>query len=150
MTRDVRLVQTYYPQIYLACHTAHTTRRSSRAGLTPRDSSLLAHLDERVPVTPTELAGHMGVGKPALSAAVKRLVRLGFIRADKDPADRRVLHLRLARGGAKAMRASSVLEPDRVRRMLRVLGADDRRSALHGLALLAGAARQITMEEKRG
>jgi DNA-binding MarR family transcriptional regulator len=149
MTRDVQLVQTFYPQIYLACHTAHTTRRSSRAGLTPRDSSLLAHLDERRPITPSKLAAHLGVGRPALSAAVKRLVGLGFIRADKDPADGRIQQLRLARGGARAMRGSSVLEPDRVRRMLRVLNAEERQAAVQGLGLLARAARQILTEEKR-
>jgi DNA-binding MarR family transcriptional regulator len=147
MTRDVQLVQKYYPQIYLACHTGHTTR-SSTTGLTPRDSSLLAHLDERTPITPTELARHLGIGKPTLSAAVKRLVRNGLIRVDRNPADGRVLHLRLARGGAKAMRASSVLEPDRVRRLLHELNASERRAALRGLALLATAARRITMESK--
>ena len=148
MTQDVRLVQTCYPQIYLACHIAHTTRRSSRSGLTPRDSSLLAHLDERTPVSPTALARHLGVGKSALSAAVKRLVRLGFIRVDRSPRDRRRFDLRLASEGVRAMRNSSVLEADRVARLLRILNASERRAALRGLTLLANAARQISAETK--
>ena len=149
MTRDVRLVQTCYPQIYLACHTAHGTRASSRGGLSARDSSLLAHVDERVPITPSALARHMGIGKPALSAAVKRLVRLGHVRVERNAADKRVVHLRLAPGGAKAMRDNSVLEADRVRRLLLALTAAERRTALEGLSLLARAARRMTSEARR-
>ena len=142
MNRDVRLLQTFYPQIYLACHTSHRTR-SANGGLTTRDSSLLAHLDERHPVTPSELARHLGVGKPALSAAVKRLAGLGYIRVDRAARDRRVTHLRLAAAGADAMRDSSVLEPVRVRRLLATLTARERKAALAGLALLARAARRL-------
>lgn len=148
MTRDVRLVQTCYPQIYLACHTAHAPR-AANGGITARDSSLLAHLDETRPTTPTELARHLGVGKPSLSAAIKRLIRLGYIRVDKSSRDRRVTHLRLAAAGVEVMRDSSVLEPDRVRRLLRALTSAERRAALDGLALLARAARQIRQEVER-
>ena len=149
MTREVRLVQTCYPQIYLACHTAHTPRRTSRGVLSPRDSSLLAHLDERLPLTPTALARHLGVGKPALSAAVKRLARLGHIRVERNPRDRRVIDLLLAPGGAKAMRDSSVLDAGRVGMLLEALTAGERRAALAGLALLAKAARRITTDGNR-
>lgn len=142
MNRDVRLLQTFYPQIYLACHTSHPPR-SANDGLTARDSSLLAHLDERHPVTPTELARHLGVGKPTLSAAVKRLARLGYIRVERAAADRRVTHLRLGAAGAAAMRDSSVLEPARVRRLLASLSARERKAALDGLGLLARAARRM-------
>ena len=57
----VRRIQRAYPQLYLACHVEHTTRRR-RHGLSDRDSSVLAHLDELSPVTPGKLAAHLGVG----------------------------------------------------------------------------------------
>jgi len=41
------------------------------------------------------------------------------------------------------MRDSSVLEPARVRRLLAAMSAEDRRTALHGLELLAQAAQRI-------
>ena len=145
--RDVRLVQTCYPQIYLACHTRHTRAASSPQRLSPRDSTLLAHLDEKKPTTPSVLARHLGVGGPTMSAAVKRLVRLGYVEQDRDPDDARSVRLRLAPKGATAMRESSVLEPARVRRMLGKLGPRDRRTALNGLAVLAAAARRV-MEEQ--
>jgi hypothetical protein len=61
MTDAVRRVQRAYPQLYLACHVEHTTRRR-RHDLSDRDSSVLAHLDELSPVTPGKLAAHLGVG----------------------------------------------------------------------------------------
>ena len=145
--RDVRLVQTCYPQIYLACHTRHIRAASSPQRLSPRDSTLLAHLDEQHTTTPSALARHLGVGGPTISAAVKRLVRLGYIEQERHPDDARSVRLRLAEKGATAMRDSSVLEPARVRRMLAKLAPKDRRAALNGLAVLAGAARRVMEEE---
>jgi MarR family transcriptional regulator, organic hydroperoxide resistance regulator len=144
--RDVRLVQTCYPQIYLACHTRHSRAASSVHGLSARDSTLLAHLDERRPTTPSALARHLGVGGPTMSAAVKRLVRLGYIDQERDPDDARSVRLRLASRGAAAMRDSSVLEPARVRRLLALLAPGERRAALDGLAILAGAAQAMMQE----
>ena len=144
---DIRLVQTCYPQIYLACHTRHHRAASSPHRLSPKDSALLAHLDEHRPVTPGSLARHLGVGRSTMSAAVKRLRALGYIDVAADAADGRTLPLRLARKGAAAMRESSVLEPSRVRRVLATLTAADRRAALKGLALLAEAAERVMSRE---
>ena len=146
---DVRLVQTCYPQIYLACHTRHTRAASSATRLSARDSSLLAHLDERRTITPAVLARHLGVAASTMSAAVKRLVNLKYIEQARDPGDARRVTLRLAPKGAGAMRDSSVLEPARVRRMLSKLTAADRRRALDGLALLAQAARDVIDGKRR-
>jgi MarR family transcriptional regulator, organic hydroperoxide resistance regulator len=144
---DVRLVQTCYPKIYLACHTRHQRAASSDTGLSPRDSSLLTHLDERRSTTPTELARHLGVSKSTMSAAVKRLRALAYVVVSTDPRDGRTVLLRLAPKGAAAMRASSVLEPGRVRRLLGTLSNGDRRTALHGLELLAEAAQRMMRKE---
>jgi MarR family transcriptional regulator, organic hydroperoxide resistance regulator len=147
--QNVRLVQTCYPQIYLACHTRHTRAASTAHRLSARDSSLLAHLDERRPITPSDLARHLGVARSTMSAALKRLHGLGYITMTTHAGDRRNLLLRLAPKGAAAMRATSVLEPARVDRMLAALHAGDRRDALHGLELLARAARQVAARERR-
>jgi len=145
----VRAVQTCYPQIYLACHTRHTRAASSTSRLSARDSSLLAHLDERKPSRPTDLARHLGVGRSTMSAALKRPRRLGYIDAGTDASDGRILHLRLTSKGAAAMRATSVLEPARVVRLLEMLSPAERRKALEGLALLAGAAQHLIERDAR-
>jgi DNA-binding MarR family transcriptional regulator len=143
---DVRIVQTCYPQIYFACHTRHVRAASSPHRLSARDSALLAHLDEKHPTAPAVLARHLGVGASTMSAAVKRLVRLGYVEQARDPDDARRVRLRLSTSGARAMRATSVLEASRVRRVLARLAPPDRRAALCGLTLLARASRECLRE----
>ena len=141
-SRDVRVVQTAYPQIYFACHTRHVKRVSSSTQLSATDSTLLAHLDEDTPVRATKLAGHLGLAASTLSAAINRLVTLGYVVQRRDSKDGRAIDLRLSAKGAAAMQASSVLESARVKAMLNHLSATDRRRALEGLSLLASAARE--------
>jgi MarR family transcriptional regulator, organic hydroperoxide resistance regulator len=150
MSNDgIRLVQTCYPQIYLACHTRHRRAATSPHGLSAKDSSLLAHLDERRPVTPSDLARHLGVGRSTMSAAIKRLRALGYVDVEASEGDGRTVLLRLARKGATAMRETSVLEPARVARVLALLKPAARRRALEGLALLADAATRAMKQETR-
>ena len=141
---DVRRVQTWYPHIYLACHTDHKRARSTKSGITPRESSLLAHLDERVPQNAAALARHLRIGRPSMSAMLKRLKTRGLVRVDRDETDARRLEVRLTKAGAHAMADASVLETTLVRRLLKQLPSDDRRRALDGFELLARAARALT------
>jgi DNA-binding MarR family transcriptional regulator len=83
-----------------------------------------------------------------MSAAVKRLIRLGYIDQRRHAADARSIELRLTMKGAAAMRESSVLEAGRVEKLLAALSSPERRAALDGLALLAQAARHV-MEDDR-
>jgi DNA-binding MarR family transcriptional regulator len=136
----VRSVQIAYPRIYLACHTVHTRARSTPFRLSARDSSLLVHLDESEPTRPADLARHMDVGAPTLSAALRRLAALGYVTRTRASADRRGVELRLTPKGAEALGATSVLEPGRVRALLRSLAPADRRRAVAGLATLGRAA----------
>ena len=122
---------------------------SSAHKLSARDSSLLSHLDEKSPVPPAALARHLGVSPSTLSAAVKRLAKLGYVRQERHPDDGRRLRLYLAKKGVAAMRATSVLDVVRVQRLLAALTVVERRTALEGLALLARAAR-AAMEGEAG
>jgi DNA-binding MarR family transcriptional regulator len=140
---DVRLVQTCYPQIDLACHTRHVRAASSVHRLSARDSSLLSHLDEKRPMPPSALARHLGVSPSTMSAAIKRLVRLGYVVQKPHPSDARRLQLFLSSKGTAAMRATSVLDADRVQGVLDALKGSERRRALDGLALFAKAARAM-------
>ncbi len=144
----IRRVQTWYPQIYLACHVDHKRARTTASRISPRDSSLLAHLDERVGTTPAALARHLSIGAPTLSAALKKLARLGYVVQERDPRDARRQSVRLTPAGAKAMSESSVLEPDRVHSLLKQLTPEERARALDGLALLARAARELAREDE--
>jgi MarR family transcriptional regulator, organic hydroperoxide resistance regulator len=144
----VRAIQVCYPQVYLACHTRHTRARSTNWRLSSSDSSVLAHLDERAPTRPATLARHLGVGAPTLSAALRRLESLGYVARQRSAGDGRAIELRLTVNGARAMRATSVLDASRVRAVLATLSDAERALAVRGLELLARAAR--TVGAKRG
>jgi DNA-binding MarR family transcriptional regulator len=137
----VHAVQRCYPQIYLACHVDHVRTKSNRHHLSAHDSSLLAHLDERQPTVPAQLALHLGVSNSTLSAALKRLEALGYIARRVHARDARKVELRLTSAGASAMSECSVLDAQRVAGVLDRLTAAQQRRAAAGLALLADAAR---------
>lgn len=139
-------IQRLYPQIYLACHVDHVRARSTEWRLSARDSALLAHLDRRSGTSPKALAAHLGVASSTLSAAIARLVDLGYISSHATLADKRQRELRLTRLGAEAMAATSVLDESRVTSLVAGLTRGDRKIAAQGLGLLARAARQL---EKR-
>jgi DNA-binding MarR family transcriptional regulator len=101
-SRDIEIMQRCYPQIYLACHQRHVRAASTRFRLSARDSSILAHLSESIPMAPTALAAHLGVGGSTLSAAIANLETLGYVERQPVPRDRRSVGLTLTRQGAAA------------------------------------------------
>jgi DNA-binding MarR family transcriptional regulator len=141
MEDDVLAILRSYPQIYLACHVEHRTRGSSPTGLTARDGTLLAHIEEEGS-SPARLARHLGVAPSTLSAALARLEGNGILRLEADPKDARRRVIRLTGAGREAVARDSVLDPDRVAAMLHSMPPRERRRAIEGLTLLAAAARR--------
>ena len=139
----VREVQRLYPQIYLACHVDHVRASSTKWRLSSRDSSILAHLDDKRGMSPHTLAAHLSVAPSTLSAAIRRLTDLGYISSDPSQVDLRQRELRLTARGAAAMAETSVLDAARVAAVLKILNVAEREAALKGLRLLASAARQL-------
>jgi DNA-binding MarR family transcriptional regulator len=136
-------IQRLYPQIYLACHVDHVRANSNAWRLSSRDSSILAHLDTRHGKSPRALAAHLGVVASTLSAAIARLARLGYITSTPVPGDRRHRELLLTETGAQARSSTSVLDSQRIEQLLQQLSPQEQREAIHGLSLLARAARQM-------
>ena len=144
---DVIAVLRAYPQVYLACHVEHRTRGRSPTGLTARDASLLAHV-EAEGSSPAALARHLGISPSTLSAALARLEALGLLHLNRHPRDARRRIVVLTDEGRAAVVLDSVLDAGRVAALLALLGPRERRKAVEGLALLAGAARAY--QEGRG
>jgi DNA-binding MarR family transcriptional regulator len=145
-SRDIEVMQRCYPQIYLACHLRHVRAASTHFRLSARDSSLLAHLSETIPMMPSDLAAHLGVSASTLSAAIAKLEKLGYLARQEVQQDRRSVGLTLTRQGAVAMAKTSVLDPDRVAGVLQKLSQSSRKKALAGLELLAEASRQSMLD----
>lgn len=145
----VEAIQRSYPQIYLACHADHVKAKSTEFRLSARDSSILSHLDVEKPQTASALAAHMGVRPSTFSAAINRLIALGYATRRANPADRRETQLTLSHLGAKAMAATSVLDSSRVAAMLAELDASERIRAIAGLQLLADAAKRLQLRQSK-
>jgi DNA-binding MarR family transcriptional regulator len=147
---DVRRLLDAYPRIFFACHRRHVRDSASGRTLSAHQASILDHLDTVDPMSLADLAAHMGVTASTMSLAVDRLERAGYVVRERNDADRRRLDLRLTDAGARVKDASSVLEPDIVGVLLQQLSAQDRRDALRGLELLAGAADATIRKLGRG
>ena len=135
----VRRVQRAYPQLYLACHVEHPTRRRDH-GLSDRDTTVLAHLDELSPILAGKLAKHLGVGPSTVTEAIDRLVAKGLVERTRRG---RTVQLRITPDGVALMQAGSVLDAERVAAMLAAVPARDRAAAVRGIELLAAAARGL-------
>ena len=138
----VRSVQRCYAQIYLAAHVDHVRTKSNRHHASAVDSSLLSHLDDRQPVRSSAMARHLGVSKSTLSARVKRLAALGYVRTTVEPRDRRRLGLTITDAGGSAMAAGSPLDERRLAALLERLRPAERVRAVAGLEVLGRAARE--------
>ena len=142
-------MQRCYPQIYLACHKTHIRAASTPYRLSSQDSSILVHLDSPVSVSPRQLSLHLGVKPSTLSASLKRLGRLGYLERIPNAGDRRSYSLRLTPQGIEGMSATSVLDPQRVAEILKLINPQHRKQALQGLQILADAAIQLSTKKKR-
>jgi len=146
----VRDLMTYYPQIYFACHTRHVRDSRTQRVLSAHQASVLDHLDELEPTNLRTLAAHMGVTASTMSITVDRLVRQGYVVRRKDAQDGRQVRLLLTRAGVRIKSEKSVLDPALVQNVLNQLVPDERRQALHGLALLAQASHRAMQERGAG
>jgi DNA-binding MarR family transcriptional regulator len=145
----VRQLMEFYPRIYFACHRRHVRDPKSRRVLSAHQGSILDHLDAREPVMLLELARHMGVTPSTMSLEVEQLVRKGYVTRERDADDGRRLRLRLSSGGVRVQEANSVLDTERVRKMLARLSREECAAGIAGLALLAKAASEQTEELRK-
>ncbi len=143
----VRSIQMAYPKIWFACHVEHRTRRQDRGkGLTDREAGLLAHISSGQHAS--SLAKHLGIGKAALSQHLKNLTSLGLITARYDPADRRQKIVELTDSCRSIVGESSVLDTERLRKLLEKIPEEKRDMAVAGLELLADAASRMRVDKE--
>jgi DNA-binding MarR family transcriptional regulator len=74
-------------------------------GLNPATYGLLLRLDETGGARLTDLSAYLGVGKPSLSRQVRLLQKLGLVRRDGHPGDRRAAVLVLTDFGRERLAA---------------------------------------------
>ena len=137
---DIDTVLNAIPRILFACRLRRVRDPRSGQAVSAHRAGILSHLDDEDPTMVGELAEHLGVTASTMSLTLKRLEEVGYIRRDRDPSDRRVTNVRLTEAGARVRDAQTLLDPERVARVLTTLGPAQRAEAIHGLRLLADSA----------
>jgi MarR family transcriptional regulator, organic hydroperoxide resistance regulator len=140
---DLHVLIAALPRIHDALRMRTYRDTATGTPLSEHQLRILGNLDDRDPSMVGELAGHMGVTASTMSLNLKRLETAGFVRRDRDPADRRVVNVCLTEAGREARDAVSLVDLDRADALLRLMRPEERRRALDGLAALADAADRL-------
>jgi DNA-binding MarR family transcriptional regulator len=109
----------------------------------------LLTIDHAQPATISELARRMGVGLPAASHLVDRLVTAGLVERAEDPGDRRRTITRLSSSGQALVDRFKHGPLHAVRAALGRLDAVTLRSLRHGLDALVAAQQEVADERRR-
>ncbi|HIF06994.1 MAG TPA: MarR family transcriptional regulator [Gemmatimonadetes bacterium] len=137
---DVNTLLGALPRIYSACRARQVRDPLDGGVVSAHQASILSHLDSGDPTMVGELADHLGVTASTMSLNLTRLEKAGYIARERDPADRRVMNVRLTEAGERLSAAQTVLDPERIDRMLHELSPGARTDAMRGLVLLSEAA----------
>ena len=139
MASDVEIVLQTLPRIHFACR-SRGGRGPGGQAVSEHQARILQLLDPEDPAMVGELAEAMGVTPSTMSLNLTRLEAAGLVTRQRDPADRRVMNVRLSAAGTQVREATGELDLDRVDAMLRMLDREERRVVLQGLVTLAEAA----------
>jgi DNA-binding MarR family transcriptional regulator len=139
-----------YPAIFLACHRRHVREDEGGKAISEHQASVLDHLHASRATTLSKLAEHMGVSRSTMSITVARLVRGGYIARSRDKNDARCVGLTLTPAGARVKEQNTVLEPELLREMFRLMPAGELETALESVECLAKYARILLRRRKRG
>ncbi|MBE3598426.1 MAG: MarR family transcriptional regulator [Limnochordaceae bacterium] len=136
------------PEVSLACRfdralTALCRRLAKAAarsgtGLTPVQLFVLRSLREPEPVSVTSLAMSLGVGPSAVTLLLNRLEQMGLIARRRDPADRRVVRIRLTRPGRSTLARAERRRTRLAQRYLSRLSPEQAASVVEALERMAG------------
>lgn len=147
---DVNTLLGALPRIYSACRARQVRDPLDGGVVSAHQASILSHLDSGDPTMVGELADHLGVTASTMSLNLTRLEKAGYIARERDPADRRVMNVRLTEAGERLSAAQTVLDPERIDRMLHELSPGARTDAMRGLVLLSEAADALIRRGRPG
>ena len=117
---------------------------SPASGLSLTSAATLATLDRSGPSRLTWLAGREGVTQPAMTQLIARLEDAGLVDRSADPADGRVVQVRITADGKAMLAGRRAVRAERVAGLLDRLSPDERAAlaaALPAMDALANAER---------
>jgi DNA-binding MarR family transcriptional regulator len=125
---------------------------SPPSGLSLTAAATLATLERSGPRRLTSLAGQEGVTQPAMTQLIARLQDSGLVRREADPADGRVVQVRLTDQGREMLAHRRAVRAERLATILVRLSPEDRAAlgaALPAIDALASAQRDGNVPGRR-
>jgi DNA-binding MarR family transcriptional regulator len=117
-------------------------------GLSLTSAATLATLERSGPRRLTALAVQEGVTQPAMTQLIARLQDTGLVRREADPADGRVVQVRLTDQGRDTLARRRAVRAERLAVILDRISPQDRAAlgaALPAIEALASAQRDVTL-----
>ena len=117
-------------------------------GLSPTSTATLATLERSGPRRLTALAVQGGVTQPAMTQLIARLEDTGLVRREADPADGRVVQVRLTDQGRDTLARRRAVRAERLAVILDRISPQDRAAlaaALPAIDALTSAQRDVTL-----
>jgi putative acetyltransferase len=118
------------------------------AGINYTHGHVLLYLESKGLLTIAELAELLRLDKSTTSRAVQSLIRRGYLRYEKDNADRRIKPVALTDKGTKLVLRIHEIANEEVSAALRGLTAEERTKVIEGMALYARALRRARMRRR--
>ncbi|MBV9003444.1 MAG: MarR family transcriptional regulator [Solirubrobacterales bacterium] len=104
---------------------ARRLRQQSAEGLTPSQTSALASIVRRGPLTPSELASIERIQRPTATRVLGHLIAAGLVTREADALDRRIARVRVTREGAAVLRRGRSRKNAYLAKRLRKLEPED-------------------------
>lgn len=98
---DIALIAGLLPQV-MGALVSHQPLRTGASDVTMAQGRVLMVVGHGPGCTMGELASRLGIGVSAATGLVDRLVERGVLERDSDPADRRVVRVRMSPAGIRA------------------------------------------------
>jgi DNA-binding MarR family transcriptional regulator len=111
--------------------------RVGKSGLTQRQYTVLAAVNEHDGVSQTALVRMTGIDRSTLADLVARLLAQGYLQRRRSKDDGRANSVRITAAGKRVLRAASPGADDSDRLMLQAISPSLRKPFLEALALLA-------------
>jgi DNA-binding MarR family transcriptional regulator len=139
-TSDAELAAALRPLVFQLYYV--TRRHAPPHTLTITQSSVLRHLMAAGPMRMGELADAEGVQLPSMTNVITRMARMGLVRREPDPDDKRAMRVHVTDDGARFYTEITAIREEFLRHRLSEMDERDRRAiadALPALSRLIGA-----------
>jgi DNA-binding MarR family transcriptional regulator len=125
---------------------ARRLRQQSAEGLSPSQTSALASIERRGPLTPSELATLERIQRPSATRVLSHLIEAGLVTREADALDRRIARVRVTCEGAAVLKRGRSRKNAYLARRLRDLSPED----LHTLERAAELIERLIEDEDDG